>query len=440
MKKIIFIIALLFFPALASALEIQKVVSPKGVKAWLVEESTLPIIAIHFAFGKKPDPKNYSGTSALLAAMLDEGAGQLNSQAFQTKLESLFVKMRFDADHDAFYGSMRTLTKNKKQAFQLLALALNQPTFAPKEIEKIRAQLLSIARARQQSLRTFAREQWYKTAFGNHPYALPVEGIEKDIKKIKRTTLQRLHKSRLTRANLHISVVGAITAEELAPLLDEVFAPLPEGKKLTPLKPKIKLKLKPTKRPKHFNKKSPQSIVYFGLEGLERAHPDFMTYYLMNHILGGGHNSYFFRLARERLGLVYSIYSQTATRRTAGFLLGTAATRNHQRAKLQTLIKRIFARMRARGVSEKELALAKTYIIGSYALNFDTSLNVAENLTYIQQNQLGIDYVQQRENLIKAVKVSDVNRLIKKILIYDRMAVITAGGDDAKKTRDLSHQ
>ena len=429
MLKIIPTLALLiciFFSPRAHGLEIQKVVSPGGITAWLIEDHNLPLIATSFAFEKNPDPKNYSGTSAMLAALLDEGAGELNSQAFQKKLETLSIKMRFGADHDAIYGSQLTLTKNKQQAFELLALALAQPKLASTEIEKIRNQLLTLAQARQQNLSSVARELWFQRALTPHPYAFPTDGLAKDIKKIKRATLLRLHKKVITRANLSISVVGDITPEELAVLLDKVFFPLPQGKKLT--KPKKKLTLKKYKKPISLKRSSPQTIIYFGLKGLRRDHPSFIPYYVMNHILGSGNSSRLYKIARQRLGLVYFIYSSPVAKRGGGVILGSAATRNHQKTKLLGVMRDIFTQMRTRGISEKELARAKANIIGSYGLGFDTSLAIAKNLTSIQRNQLGIDYIKRRQDLIEAVSVKQINLLIKRMLNYDNMVIITAGG------------
>lgn len=425
--KLFFIFFVFFNQSTASAFEIQKVVSPNGITAWLVEDHNLPLLALNVAFEKNPDPKKYTGSSEMLARLLDQGAGNLNWAQFQGRLEKLSIHMNFYTGLDTLYGSLRTLTKNKKQAFELFALALQQPNFENEAIERVRSQLLSISSARQQSLPSFAREKWYRIAFGTNPYAYPANGIASDIKKINRKILRARHKRIITRGNLSISVVGDITAKELAQLLDETFAPLPEGKKVNPASKKFNFVKNPPHLT-HVKKPSAQSIIYFGLKGLRRDDPNFITYYVMNHILGSGNNSRLFKIARERFGLVYSIYTSPIINRHNGFILGSAATSNNKKDKLLRLIRKIFAYTRKKGVSKKELAEAKSFLIGNYGINFDSSIAIAENLTFIQRNKLGIDYIKRRETLINEVKLTDVNHQIRKILDYDRMIILTTGG------------
>ncbi|MEJ2228677.1 MAG: insulinase family protein, partial [Alphaproteobacteria bacterium] len=99
----------------AQAMKIQKVVSPKGIEAWLVEDHTLPLIAMQFGFrgGCAQDITGKAGLAYFVSGMMNEGAGDIKSQEFQEKLESLAIGMSFDASRDTMVGSLKTLTKNK---------------------------------------------------------------------------------------------------------------------------------------------------------------------------------------------------------------------------------------------------------------------------------------------------------------------------------------
>ena len=428
---------ILLYAQSASAVDIQKVVGAEGIEAWLVEDHHLPLFAVSIAWKKNPDPKNLSGTTAMMAALLDQGAENINWEQFHAKLEDLSISMRFHATHDAIHGEMRSLTKNKTQAFDLLRQAITKPRFDQEAVEKIRRQFLTLAQSRGQDLKSTAHDRWYRARFGNQPYAFPVNGIAKDLRQVKRFTLVQRHQHVLNRTNLSISVVGDIRPDELESILDRTFSQLPQGKKLKPMRKKMWQK---RGRIIQIKRTAPQTIIYFGLPGIRRSHPDFMAYYLMNYMLGGGSSSRLFQIARKKYGLVYDIHSHTHSLKNNGFILGMAATRNHQAKSSIRLIQSILSQLRARGISQEEIQQAKTYLIDSYGLNFDNALAIARNLSYIQINQLGIDYIKRRAARIDNVSPSDVLRQIRKFLRNDKMIIVTAGGKNNSHTTNLSDQ
>src|ERR1700757_1035189 len=87
----------------AQATTIQEVTSQGGVKAWLVEDHKLPLIAIHFAFrgGVEEDPADKQGLTNLTMSLLTEGAGPYNAEEFQQELADHSVSMSFEAGRDA---------------------------------------------------------------------------------------------------------------------------------------------------------------------------------------------------------------------------------------------------------------------------------------------------------------------------------------------------
>ncbi len=438
MMRFLFL-SVFFLASAAHALEIQKVMSPAGIEAWLVEDHSLPIIALSTSWENRAAASattiNKTGVAAMMMALLDEGAAGMNWEAFRAKLDDLSIDIDFDAGHDAVYGEMRTLSQNKDEAFDLFRKAITNPRFDRAPIEKVRAQFLTLAAQREQNLQSFARSLWYRTAFGRHPYAFPVEGLAKDIRALSKKDFRQQHQKILTKKNLSAVVVGDITAEELARALDQIFGALPEGKSFK----KIRKKLKWRARNIAIKRQSPQTTIYFGLPAIKRDHPDFIAYYVMNHILGGGGLTSLLSIeAREKRGLVYSIGTGTQALREAGFILGAASTRNAQTRKTQNLIRQIIARFRQRGISRKTLKDAKTYLIGSYGLNFDNSLAIARNLTYIQRHKLGIDYVTRRNRLIMNVTQKDILRVAQKFLRPKKMIMITVGGKKNFKSNNKS--
>ncbi|HZE47104.1 MAG TPA: insulinase family protein, partial [Xanthobacteraceae bacterium] len=150
----------------AAATKIERVRSPGGIEVWLVQETTVPLIAMDFAFrgGASQDPADKSGTANLAAELLDEGAGDLDSKAFHERLENHAIELGFRVGRDEFRGSLRALTEHREEAFDLLKLALTAPRFEPDAIERVRGQELSSLRRESTSPNTIASQQWWAAA------------------------------------------------------------------------------------------------------------------------------------------------------------------------------------------------------------------------------------------------------------------------------------
>ncbi len=162
----------------AQAMKIQEVKSPGGIAAWLVEEHSVPLIAMRFAFegGNAQDPDGKEGLANFLASMLDEGAGDLTAKQFQERMEEIAMRMSFDDGRDAFYGSFETLMENREKAVALLALAVNKPRFDAEAIERMRKQLLAGLAYAARDPERVAAEKWMALAFAGHPYGRPANG------------------------------------------------------------------------------------------------------------------------------------------------------------------------------------------------------------------------------------------------------------------------
>jgi zinc protease len=411
----------------AHAIDIERVVSPGGIEAWLVTEPAIPLLSMSFAFrgGASQDPEALPGVSELVSGLLDEGAGELDSQTFQERLRDNNVELSFSASRDAFYGSMRTLSENRDTAFDLLRLALTEPRFDEDALERIRAQAQSRLLRELQDPNAIAGRRWSEIVFGDHPYSRPVQGTVESVGAINRDELRAYHERNFARDNLYVAVVGDIRADELAALLDEVFGDLPETADLRPV-PEAQLLVEGEEIVIPMT--IPQTVVRFGREGLKRDDDDFMAALVVNHILGGGSfTSRLFREVREQRGLVYSVFTALQTLDEAGVLIGGLATRNERAGEALGLVRENVARMAAEGPTAEELESAKRFLTGSYALRFDNSGGIASQLLQIQIEDLGIDYVNIRNDLVEALTMEDVQRAAQRLLGDGSLTVTLVG-------------
>lgn len=423
-----FALFFLLLPVLSARAEmnIQEVTSKKGVSAWLVEDHSIPLIAIRFVFngGSAQDPAGKEGLVNLMTGLFDEGAADLDSDAFQQKLDDAGAEMSFQASRDGTYGSMRMLSEEKNEAFDLLKLAVDSPRFDQAPIDRIRSQILSGILANERDPNTVAQQRWLRAIYGEHPYSRSDQGSKESLAAITAADIKAFHKAAFARDGLHVAVVGDIDAATLAVKLDDVFGDLPEKQALAPVAdvtPKLGQQLE-------VNYDLPQTSLQLAWPGAKRSDPDFFAVVLMNQILGGStFTSRLFQEVREKRGLAYGVSSDLIDNEHSHTLLVTTATRADRAAETLAIVRQVVKDMAENGPTEAELAATKKNMIGAYAINnLDSSSSIAATLVELQLDHLGVDYIKRRASLIDAVTLADVKAAAKKLLSADP-AVMSVG-------------
>ncbi len=408
-------------------MNIQEVTSPGGIKAWLVESHVNPLIAIRFAFfgGASQDAPEKDGQAYFVTSMMDEGAGDLDATAFQERVQSLAMRMDFDASRDVMLGSIQTLSKNKDEVFDLARLAMAEPRFEESALARVKAQILAGLKYDENDPSTVASLAWHRLAFKDHPYGRPVKGTEKSVAAMMTDDLHDYVRGVFARDKLVVSVVGDITPEELGPALDTLFGDLPEKSDLREI-----VEAKPPLGPARevIKMDVPQSVAQFGFRGIPRDDDDFIPAYILNYIIGGGgFSSRLMEEVREKRGLAYSVHSNLYPYRHGAVFVGNVATKNEAVGQSLQVIKSELEAISEEGLTEDQLNAAKAYLTGAYALRFESSSGIASQLLWIQIEDLGIDYIAKRNALIEAVTLEDVKRIAKRLLAPDQLITTIVG-------------
>ncbi len=399
----------------SAAAKIQRVISPGGIEAWFVQDATVPLIAMQFAFtgGSSQDPDGKAGTANLASDTLDEGAGDLDSKTYHERLERRAIQMSFSVGRDYFRGSLRMLKENRDEAFDLLRLALTSPRFDAEPVERVRAQTLSGLRRESTAPGSIANERFWATAYEGHPYARPPNGTLESVPTIEAADLKDFVRRVLAKDNLKIAVVGDVDAETVGKLLDQTFGALPAKSELTPV-----AKIDFAKTPQKFfiPLDVPQTSILFGGASIARNDPDFMAAYIVNHILGGGSlSSRLYHEVREKRGLAYSVSASLVWMNHSSLFFGSTATRADKATETIDTINAELKRMADDGPTQQELDEAKSYLKGSQMLALDSSAKFAGALVQYQLDNLGIDYIERRSAIIDAVTLDDAKRVAKRI-------------------------
>jgi zinc protease len=411
----------------AGAVEIKTVTTPLGLKAWLVQDKTSASVALSFSFagGTASDPVGKLGATSLMAALLSDGAGEFDAQIFRLRAEEAGASLSFGASLDRLSGSLRVLSANRDDGFELLRLALTKPRFDLDMLEQRRAQTVAGLKQANQRPASLAARTLMETEFAGHPYAHDPDGTVEDLKGLTAEDMRARAAALLMRSGLIVAAVGDIDEAELARQLDHAFGGLPLGTPpaLPPdWTPPVKARTVVVERP------VPQSAALLGLPSLRRDDPDWYALLILNHVLGGGgQQSRLFNEVREKRGLAYGASSGVRAYRKAGLLVISTASANERVAEALKVVRDELARMREQGPTDEEFASAKTYLTGSLALSLDSSGAIAGLLHSMQIDQLPPDHLERRAALINAVTIDDVRRLARRLLDQDRMITVVVG-------------
>lgn len=421
-------------PALpARAAQVKAIDLGKNVEVWFAEDHTVPIVSFNISMpaGSAYDPADKAGVAAFAAALMDEGAGKLDSKTFHEALADRAIRFSASAGRDYLVISVTSLSRNVPEALHLLQMALTRPRFDASAMTRVRAQFIQSLEQEQAEPDRMAARVFMRDFFNGHPYGRSAIG---DIASIKAITAQDLHafaKAHWVKRGLKIAVAGDITQAEAAKLLGSTFAPVPSGA-VAPVpnvgklgRPGVHVVPMPV----------PQDTAVFGLPGIMRHDPDFIPGYVANYILGGGgFSSRLMDEVRVKRGLTYGVSTSLSAMNKASVMVGSVATRADAIRQTVQVVRETMAKYAKEGPTQQELDDAKTYLTGSFPLAFASNSGTAAQLGTFQRQNLDIGYMARRNSLINAVTLADVKRVSRRLFDPAKMTVVIGGtpGNAAK--------
>jgi len=405
---------------------IEQFTTPGGVSVWLVNEPSIPIVSFQVAWpgGSASDPAGLEGLAGATTYMMNEGAGDLPALEFQKAMETLNMSFGCGAGRDWTRCSASMLRENASEAMDLVALALSQPRFDEGPFERFRRQSEVSLAQRETNARFLAADATETALYPDHPYAREMSA--ESLSAITREVAMAHKDQIMVKEGMLVTVVGAITANEFAPLIDKALASLPETSGLETPGPVVMAD--PVAEPITVPLPQPQSLVSFTAPGLQRDDPDFFPAYVLNYTFGdGGFESRLMEELRVERGLTYGIGTGLSFGGEIATWRGSGQTKNESAGEFIDLIKLEMTKIATEGVTEEELSNAKAYLTGAYPLGFDSNAKIAGNMMGVRQEGLGVDYFDRRNALVEAVTLEDVNRVAAKYLRPENFTFVVVG-------------
>lgn len=406
---------------------VQVVRSASGLEAWLIEDHSVPVLSVAFAFagGAALDPPGQEGRATLLAALLTQGAGPHDTAAFASLLRERGVSLSFEAERDGLKGTLRCLAEEGAFAADMLALALAEPRFDPPAVERAKAQRLITLRREAEQPPTLAARRWWAEAYAGHPFSRPTGGTEEGVAAIDRTALRAALEAQMRRGSVVVAAAGAINSEGLGRLVDRAFASSLAAGTAAPV-PAVP-------EPRRFGlavveRDAPQAAGFFGHGAIAPEDPAWEAAQIANWILGGGgFSARLMTEIREKRGLTYGIGTSLLPFRGRGLVLGSVATDNARFGETLAVLREEWRKMAAEGPTADEVEAGKAFLTGSFPLGFTSTAQIAGTLVGLRQLGRAPDWLAGRLARLAAVTVEEVREVARRLFDPEALSVVVAG-------------
>jgi len=414
----------------AAQIEPTQFQTENGMTVLTLEQNAVPIVTIQVLVraGSVDDPKPKIGLANMTAALLEEGTEKRTSIEISEALDFMGADLSIRASKDYTTIQIRVLKKDLEAGFDLLSDLVIHPIFDPKEIARIRKQIVGEILSQQDQPELIASIAFQEIIYGDHPYRHPTLGFEASLEKIHRKDLVVFHNTYYRPNNAIIAVVGDITEARSKALVASYFGGWERGVSVSALHPVQAL---PAPALKRIEKDLNQATVILGHVGIDRANPDYYAIQVMNYILGGGgFSSRMMKDIRDDKGLVYSIYSYFSANLYPGAFSVTFQTKSSSAGEAVSAARSVIESLRATGATEEELVEAKAYLTGNFPLQIDTTQKIASFLATIAFYGLGLDYFDTYAERVNRVTREDVFRVALKYLHPNQMVLVIVGKQD----------
>lgn len=408
------------------SLQIQEVAGPNGVTAWLVEDHSVPVVSLSWAWGGGAalEAPEHAGALSMAAALLTEGAGEMDSVAFADALRDSAIGLSFGAQRDGFEGGFRALRPSLDEAVRLARLAMAEPRLDASAVERVRARAVAGARRALETPRGQASRAFWALAYPNHPAGRPTGGTPETLADLPVEAIRAGLDRQIRREGLLVTAAGAITAEELAACLGDLFGGLPPGRPPEP-PPLPAFSVFPANVQ---DVPAPQSAILFGQPGLSVDDPDWETAQVVLRVLaGGGFSSRLMQAVRVERGLAYGIGAGLDVLFGQGVVIGSTATENARVAETLAVLRQEWARMATQGPSAEELSDAVAFLTGNLPLQFTDSRRIAGTLLALRRNGRPRDWLDRRAERLAALTPEGTTEVAARLLRPDELSVVVAG-------------
>jgi zinc protease len=402
-------------------------VLPNGIVLLVAERPAIPIVAVrvfHRA-GAVFDPSDRPGLANLTGSLLTRGAGSRSAQEIDAAIEFVGGRLEAGGGRDGLTASLAVLARDLKLGLDLLADVVRRPAFPEAELKRKIAEIQAAIQRSEESPEVVASRALARLVFPDHPYGRPVEGTRESVGRLTREDVVGFWREHVRPDATVIGVVGAVTRDQVRQEILARFGDWPRPSGPAPTTPGRASEAAP--RSETITRELTQATIMLGRQAVNQTDADYYPLSVASYILGGGSASRLYSRVREEGGLAYSVFSYLTPGRYGGALTMSAQTRTAEVGRVIRIFREEQVRLGQGLPSERELGLAKSYLVGSFPLRLDTSAKVADFIVAVEEMGLGLDYADRYRERIGRVTGADVQRVAARYFAPDSFNRVVVG-------------
>ncbi|MBI1734653.1 MAG: insulinase family protein [Candidatus Rokubacteria bacterium] len=388
---------------------------PNGFTVIVRENPLAPVVAVSLLvdMGTRLERPEQAGISNFVHAVMVKGTQKRSGAAIAERIAALGGKLSAAGESD--YSEIRgtALARFWRDLLGLTAELALEPKLAPDDVPDERDYVLSRVQRRADSPASRAFDEFYATLYGAHPYALPVLGTRASLARIDHAAVVAHYRAFYRPERMVLAVSGQVTAGDVLAETRRLFGAMPGGAG-TP-DPPIPA---PVFAARRVVVEAPAQQVQILSGGLAPSmdHADHAAVKVLGTVLGGGMAGRLFAELRDRRGLAYNAAAYYDPVRGPGALVLYLGTAPDNALRAEEALKGEIARIKREPVSAEELARAKGYLLGRYAMDRRTNERQAWYLAFYELARVGADYPERYRRAVEAVTAADVQRAAQRYL------------------------
>jgi zinc protease len=386
-----------------------------GLSVIVRENPVAPVVAIALLvrMGVRWETADNAGISNFTHAVMVKGTAKRGGGELAKAMAGLGGKISAAGDID-YSGIQATgLARFWRELLELTAELALQPKLAPDEVDRERDWLLSRLQRRRDNAPSRAFDELYAAVYRTHPYALPSLGTRESLGRIDHQTLVAWYRAFYRPERMTLAVSGQVSSSEVIAEARRLFGPMP-GAALPP-EPAL---APPAAAGGRVVIEAPAQQAQILVGGLAPAldHPDHAAVKVLSTILGGGMAGRLFVELRDRSALAYTAASYYDPVREPGLLVLYLGTAPQNSARAEQALMREVQKIRDVPVAADELARAKGYLLGRYAMDRRTNERLAWYLAFYEVEGVGRAYPDRFRRQVEAITPADIQRVARTYL------------------------
>jgi zinc protease len=367
-----------------------------------------------------------SGATRMLTRWMRRTAGGREAQVIDTEIDALGGAFGADVSPSTLVFHGTVITRSLDGLMRIAADVLARPGFADVELERLRRETLAELTETLDDDRGLARRWFRHRVFGAHAYARSVTGTATSLGQIKPDDLKALYDRIVRPENLIFAFSGDIDRARAEALAEQVIGQLTAGPPPNDTIPEPAVI--PGRRLTFVDKPDrTQTQILIGGLGTHPADADHLALHVANTVFGGTFTARLTQEVRAKRGWSYGAYSSLPIdRRRQAFSMWTFPKAEDASPCIQLQLEMLHA-LRTKGITKKELAWAKKYLVRSHAFALDTASKRVGLLLDSALYGLPDGYYENYIERVQGVTLEAANASVVERLSEDNLLVTVVG-------------